>query len=938
MLTLAGANGAAVLTISAGSFSIADSNAVIESPYIKTTSPNGVRVKFGLIGTAKIGSAAAGPLYPNFNEKDTFYFEYTTDGENYTIAARWVKDDMPQISSAKTSLTMPLPLATSAFKFRMRWTNKIDNSGGATTRSLTFSDFLIEDIPDCDPIKSGDITVATDGTDALVKWRSQDITAATVFDVRYKVADDNSLWTTRQAAGDSILLRELPQAKLMNLEISAVCGVGKVSEWVAIRDFYFYTGYNTLPFYDDFNTSFTDWANAVTANGRKVSPAYWDEYRFSTEVPFDVFNGENTSGKIVRFPLNNLATLNYASLTTSWPFEWKGNYVSDVSLFNAGPNQAMTFGDISNTNGYPKQDWLLTKEIQNLQPNNKISFDIAMLRAASTGLPLNNPSPGAKFYVALIPSSGTDTLTVTKSNLLLELDSVEIRRLFIDSVSPFDSALGLVHYELDLSSVITAPCQSVTGRIGFNFVTNTTTVRNILYLDNVAIESPCVPIVASLNGDASVDSIKVDWSAANNVTEYLVKVNGVIKEAVTGGSYKYIPSEQGQYELMVGYPCDCDTVWSNVISVTVTYSCDVPANVRTTGTTITSATVAWAGPALVVGYNVQIRVLDSATAVPSAWTTYFTTDTVYTIQALEQGKIYEYRVQSKCGSAAGDTSDWSAIEQVTAVAITCFAPDNISVTPSYYSAVVSWSNNGAGNYEYAVRPSTVGDWGATVSVQDTTAVVGNLQAEKIHQVRVRSLCGGEISAWSDPVQFLTTSVPDCPLVTGLVATEVTATTATLSWAAPTDYAEFVVTYRDVNVGAWETAGDTSAELSRVLTDLTPNTAYTWRVRNLCDNDRSSGWANADNFNTDKGVAVEDLRSASTLEVYVSGKQINVLNPKNEYIESIALTSTNGAVLQKYTVRSRDNILVTATLRNQVVVVSIYGKNGAVVRNEKVLIK
>jgi hypothetical protein len=453
------------------------------------------------------------------------------------------------------------------------------------------------------------------------------------------------------------------------------------------------------------------------------------------------------------------------------------------------------------------------------------------------------------------------------------------------------------------------------------------------------MENACAPVNGFTVAQSSIDSINIEWSAAyGGVTDYIVKVydgtsNVLETIEVTGVSYKYVPATVGEYGFKVGYVCE-DTVWSDIVKTIVVSVCDAPDNLTTTTVTTTSAIVTWTGPALVVGYNVQVRILDTVGATPSAWATYNATENTYTIAPLEQGKIYEYRVQSKCGNGVGDTSDWSTIGQVTANAITCFAPENITVTPAYYSAVVSWSNNGANSYEYGYR------WGlgsyTTLTTQDTVVTLENLSEEKNYDFRVRSICGSETSAWSDEVKFTTTSVPTCPLPTNLQASEITATSATLQWDAPADYVEFIVRCRDVNADKWDTIGGISAQTTRSLTNLTPNTAYTWGVKNLCDNNRESNFASADNFVT-LVVGIEDVNSASTFKIYVSGKQINVINPKSEYVESIALTSANGAVLQKYSVRSRDNVLITTTLRNQVVIVTMYGKNG-VIKSEKVMIK
>jgi hypothetical protein len=170
----------------------------------------------------------------------------------------------------------------------------------------------------------------------------------------------------------------------------------------------------------------------------------------------------------------------------------------------------------------------------------------------------------------------------------------------------------------------------------------------------------------------------------------------------------------------------------------------------------------------------------------------------------------------------------------------------------------------------------------------------------------------------------------------LTATEVTTTSAVVSWTAPEDYEAFYVRYGVVNGEELDTV-EVSADTFYTLTNLTPNSAYAWAVQNLCDNGRISTWVSAAEDFTTLNSAIEDLRSASGIKVYASGKQINVLNQYRERIESVVLTSVNGAVLQRHAIRGRDNVLVTTTLQDQIVVVSVYGKNG-IIKNEKVFIK
>ncbi|MDR0763638.1 MAG: fibronectin type III domain-containing protein [Bacteroidales bacterium] len=899
-----------------------------ELPFIKTESKVGARISSNVLVKATTSTRPwpeVSFIDESVNENDSISFEFSTNGVDYTLAKLWTKDNMPPFNST-TPILVEIPLegtADTTFKVRICWKYSSPHQ-----RTITFSDFIIEDVPPCEPIAK--LNINAGGTSADISWILKDGEEPTVFDVRYRPVGDDNWTTTRVSGSTSTTLTDLPLGPVdMEVGVRVVCAISNYSDWVSGE---FKTGYD-LPFYDDFDMTFIDLTNRATpGSSQRLFPGNWDEYKFSLNntEPFDIFNDTNVSGNIVFAPLSSVTNAMY--LMNLRVNQWKGSY--NGYQYNNGQNQAMIMNYSSGATPY--RSWLLTKEFS-LQSNTKVAFDISVKQTVTASLSEGTGlTPGAKFYVAFVPSSGTDTLTVTKTNLLLELDSAAIMGLFINNSS--DS----VHYDLDLSNFIEYG-STVQGRIGFNYVTDLLTPASLLYLDNVAIETSCVPVKGLAVTQSSIDSINIEWTVAEGVSDYLVRIydgatNGLETVEVTGASYKYVPATAGQYGFSVGYSCaeiSGDTVWSNIVSTIVSGGvCDAPSNITVTEITTTSATIVWDGEG--IRYNIQVRALDSIDDTdPTEWETYVVTEKTYAIEPLVEGKTYQYHIQTVCGDGAADTSEYSAIENVTPKEVTCFPPTEITAIPTYYNATVSWTGSAA-SYEYGIRQGGSGEY--TVTATSDASVVLTVSPSTAYQIRVRSICDAEdISVWSEPVPFTTPAVPVCPLPIDPVATAITQTSATLSWTAPADYAEFVVTYHAENVTAWDTAGDITAETSRVLENLTPNTVYVWRVRNLCDHDRSSSWANADNFKTLEAVAVEDLRSTSTFKVYASKGQIHILNPNNEYIGRVTLTSATGATLQKHAPRTVDNVLITTSVREQVVVVSIYGKNRKV-QSTKVLLK
>ena len=74
--------------------------------------------------------------------------------------------------------------------------------------------------------------------------------------------------------------------------------------------------------------------------------------------------------------------------------------------------------------------------------------------------------------------------------------------------------------------------------------------------------------------------------------------------------------------------------------------------------------------------------------------------------------------------------------------------------------------------------------------------------------------------------------PLCEPINNLAITDITTTTATLSWTVEEDNNTFIVEYMEENGTVW--TADTMNGLTAVVSGLTPGTTYTFRVKPLCD--------------------------------------------------------------------------------------------------------
>ena len=207
-----------------------------------------------------------------------------------------------------------------------------------------------------------------------------------------------------------------------------------------------------------------------------------------------------------------------------------------------------------------------------------------------------------------------------------------------------------------------------------------------------------------------------------------------------------------------------------------------------------------------------------------------------TLTGLAAETEYDVRVQGNCGSDG--ESEWTEVLTFTTT-VACPTPTNVTISNiKNHSAVVSWES---GNDQFnlmlgeEVIPNVTNPYTLT-----------NLTPVTQYSVKVQSVCGGEDgeSEWTTAESF--TTIEANPVPTALAVTNLTTTTATLSWTENSDDATgWVVAYKTEDDTEYTEITEVT-ENPYTLTGLTSETVYTAKVRAV-KGEETSDWSSEISF-------------------------------------------------------------------------------------------
>jgi len=201
--------------------------------------------------------------------------------------------------------------------------------------------------------------------------------------------------------------------------------------------------------------------------------------------------------------------------------------------------------------------------------------------------------------------------------------------------------------------------------------------------------------------------------------------------------------------------------------------------------------------------------------------------------------MLQYRSSDSLLAAA--THGRGLFTTIVSEANTCNSPGNLyanSITPT--SAVLHWNTVvGAIGYIIEYRPLGGINWTTLASNWTGDSILlSGLNASTTYEWQVSTQCVGGNSLYTGS-SFTTLILPSCAPPTALVATSVTTTDATLSWASVVGAFSYDVDYKISSSSSWINAASGITSNSVQLNSLSSSSTYDWQVRANCSSGSSA---------------------------------------------------------------------------------------------------
>jgi hypothetical protein len=344
----------------------------------------------------------------------------------------------------------------------------------------------------------------------------------------------------------------------------------------------------------------------------------------------------------------------------------------------------------------------------------------------------------------------------------------------------------------------------------------------------------------------------VSWSAAPNAVSYAVdyKLNSTstwtsfstAQSALSANLTGLTPGALYDWRVRATCTSGVGNYVAAQFTTTAPFVCNAPSGLAASSITSSGATVSWGAVSGAASYAVDYK-LNTAAIWTSA--TASTVSTSVSISGLSSSSLYDYRVSTNCG--ANGSSGFSAAQFTTSAPFVCNAPSGLaasSITSS--GATVSWGAvSGGASYAVDYKLNTSATWtSATASTASTSVSISGLVASSLYDYRVSTNCGANGSSGFSAAQFTTSAPFVCNAPSGLIASSITSTGATVSWGAVSGAASYAVDYKLNTSGTWTIATASTASTSIPISGLTAASLYDYRVSTNCGANGSSGFSTA----------------------------------------------------------------------------------------------
>jgi Metallo-peptidase family M12B Reprolysin-like/Secretion system C-terminal sorting domain/Bacterial pre-peptidase C-terminal domain/Fibronectin type III domain len=225
------------------------------------------------------------------------------------------------------------------------------------------------------------------------------------------------------------------------------------------------------------------------------------------------------------------------------------------------------------------------------------------------------------------------------------------------------------------------------------------------------------------------------------------------------------------------------------------------------------------------------------------------------------------------------------------------------------AATISWNavaNAVSYAVDYKLNSSTVWTSFATAQI-GTTANLTGLTQTSLYDWRVQATCAAGTGNFV-AAQFTTTAPFVCNAPTGLAASTITTSGATVSWSAVSGAASYAVDYKLNSATVWTSAATASTTTSVAIAGLSASSLYDYRVSTNCGANGASGFTAAQ-FTT---AAVVVNTCPGALDVSTNGTAAGAATiPFNTDVKG-TISSTTDVDFYKFVITTGGTATITLT--------------------------
>ncbi|MBM3176819.1 MAG: fibronectin type III domain-containing protein [Bacteroidetes bacterium] len=337
-------------------------------------------------------------------------------------------------------------------------------------------------------------------------------------------------------------------------------------------------------------------------------------------------------------------------------------------------------------------------------------------------------------------------------------------------------------------------------------------------------------------------SAQLSWVAVSGAVSYNIEYQ------IQGGTSSFIfgvtstaytlngLSEATTYNWRVQSVCSSGPgALSPYSNFTTTTSC-LPTGIVAQNVTTESAKISWNTVRSAKFYTLQYRESRSTT-----WSTPVTvsTGTSYDMLGLKSGTAYVVGIAADCNAQGLVTASFTTL-------VGCDATSLVASGITASTATLSWVGPAGATFNLQYKLNTAAAWTAVDGITAGNYGLTGLSTQSTYNWQVQAVCNGTEGNWSAIASFKTTSVAACLTPSGLIASNITGTSATFKWGAVTGAKSYNVQYRLFGATTFTVVPVTKNTLN--LTGLVAGKQYEWNVQTVCTTGNSTVSA-INSFNT-----------------------------------------------------------------------------------------